>query len=137
MSNIDNLAKDKEYFYLCLSILSFTLIILITSLFYEQGERLYYKANMTLFTLSIINIVLFIKGYERHRKLYKLIKLGEFRTKSNIGYWGDILIYITYFITIYVIIFVIDLEFLQNQGIKIGAVVAISVLKLILDTRKT
>ena len=132
----DKLLEDKEYLYLAIAGLVFTLILFVLSFLYMPGERLYYKTNMALFIMCVINVTLFFKSYSRIKKLFLFLRYNKRKEKLKVGDWADLTLVLIYSLTLITLAFLVDWEIFSSSKVKVGTVVIISFINLILHFRK-
>ena len=128
-------AKDeREWFLLSVMGIFFILLLIFLVIFFEKGTRLYYRSNNGLFIIDVMFFLLFVGGKEKTKELLKKT-MNFFQNKLEMTLYniGDLLLLSMYTIAIVSFIFVLDLSFLNNYGIRISAVVGVILTKLIKD----
>ncbi|MAT58370.1 MAG: hypothetical protein K8F60_01640 [Melioribacteraceae bacterium] len=129
----DNKDVREMFLLMCLAILGLMTMITLTYIF-EEGSSSYYRAQNGLFILDIMCFLLLI-GYTAKTK-EAFIRLKKFFIKDesiDLLDCNHILLLVVYLIAITSFIFILDLSFMSNYGIKIGAVVAVTIVKMLKD----
>lgn len=131
----DTKSKEcREWFLLGLfSAVGILMMIFLTFIF-EEGTQDYYHANNGLFIGIILNCLLLLGGKEKTKViLHKVNKVFKRSLDLNLYDYGDILLLCTYILAIVSFIFILDLSFIENYGVRISAVVGITIAKLLKD----
>lgn len=126
--------EEREWFLLGILGLFFLVVLNGTVLYFEKGTHLYYKANNGLFIANILFFIIFVGGKSIIRKIVHNLKYNTI--KKNIFTLHDIgnyLLIINISISFLSFIFILDLSFIGNYGIRIGAVVGVIIVRLIQD----
>jgi len=123
---VSNKISDSDWFIVnAVSLLGFLGLYLISSTV-EVGTNDYYHIQNGLFILSCLAILVFVAGKKLNFQILastkKIIQSPQGAGKRDLG---NMLLGMTYVIA-FVTLFVIDLSFLPNYGLRISGVVAVN-----------
>lgn len=121
-----NKISDSDWLVLnVFGVFSFLLIYLVSAI-EEVGTNNYYHSQNGLFILSCLFILVFVAGKNLNIQIYdsakKVIQTPDTVSKRDMG---NILLGVAHVIA-FVTLFVIDLSFLPNYGLRISGVVAVN-----------
>lgn len=125
--------KDREWFQLGGTICCGMILISVFPLLFESGTHMYNQGNNGIL-ISIIAIwglflISKLKTLEIYRKGFRLLKND---TKDfKLFDYGDVMLFFSFVISCISFVFVLDLSFINDFGIKIGGVVGINLVNLI------
>ena len=122
--------RDRKLFESILFLLIPTLTILFYTLTKNPADDGYYKMHSALFVCSVMIALLFVI---RKSEINLIVKntwftITNFR-KTNLAEIVDAIFFLCGIIFIISMLFVIDLDFMSNYGIRIGGVVALGIAK--------
>ncbi len=126
--------EEREWFVLLLLGLLGLISLILLTFFFEHRSEEYYHANSGLFIIDIMIFLIFIAGKQKTKMIFSNLKrVYTERDKLTLLDYGDILLLLTYVTAILSFIFVLDLSFIKNYGIRISAVVSVTIAKLLKD----
>lgn len=133
--------EKKEWFLYSVIIFLGSFFCSLFPIIYESNDRLYLKANIVQFIMIIIVFSLFLISKEKSKEIYRHWKEFIFRKDKlfTVYEYGDVFLFNTFLLASFSMIFILDLDFINNYGIKIGTVVAINliyILRNIVSTRR-
>jgi hypothetical protein len=112
--------------------LFFILIVFIVTLALDVEDSSYYKAHGALFMLCLcVALLLIIRRLELIQMLKNFWRVISLDESVNLVEINDALFVVALMIVSFSILFIIDLSFLSNYGIRIGAVAAIALSSLL------
>ena len=101
-------------------------------LLHDTGSRTYYRANNALFLINALVVILFIVSKNVNRALLKCF-LGFFDGKRilSLNEIGDGLVFLSYMVTLLSTLFILDVSFISNYGVRIGGVMGVIIFRVL------
>ena len=125
--------EHREWFLLTLFLLLGLLALICLTFFYENGTSEYYRANSGLFVISVMVFLIFIGSRQKTKNIFSDLKrLFTNNDELKLTNYGDIILLVIYVTAMFSFIFVLDLSFIENSGIRISAVVSVTIIKLLI-----
>lgn len=126
--------EHREWFLLLFLGLLILISLIFLTFFFEYRSGEYYRANSGLFVINIMIFLIFIAGQQKTKMIFSNLKrVYSERDKLTLSDYGDILLLIVYATAMLSFIFILDLTFIENYGIRISAVVSVTIVKLLKD----
>ena len=127
--------KEKEWLLLTIfAAISLLCLIYIASI-QEIGSRLHYKCHNSLFFLCILFLVVFVISRNNTKSQFKhFLSMIKFNKNMSLSDLADGVIFLIYIICFLAFLFILDISFLSNYGVRISGVVGVLLFRIIKTT---
>lgn len=113
-------------------LLVFFLLVFILSLVIDPDSPDYYRAHNGLLVVCVFSaLLLFVRRSDVLRITSSIIEHARHRSLPQIKDVSDYIQLLVFCLTIVSVLFVLDLSFLENFGLRIGAVVGLALLSIL------
>lgn len=129
--------NDKETFWYAVIMLLLYPVIILWALLISENSSGYYRVHNTLFILCIFCFVLVMVGKNTTIYLFSQFKqLFIKMTSYDISNYTWLIVMIVFILSIIAFLFVLDISFISNYGIRISAVAGVLLMRLLIDKRR-
>lgn len=130
--------KDRSHFTLNIWIIGAVVGLMLIASYVEVNDQDYFKAQNGLFLMCLIFLILILIRRNGIVDILKnSINLFKRSAQVNLEKITDFIFLTTTILVIISFVFVLDLEFISDNGIKIGGVIAVIFASLLSSLKKT
>ncbi|MDD5703236.1 MAG: hypothetical protein PHU23_14460 [Dehalococcoidales bacterium] len=126
--------NDRGDFWVCFIGVFIYLGITIWAIFESSEANIYYKLHNCLFMICLISFAVVLIGKRSRNYIFNQAKsVFDKKRDSELNNYTWLMYLFIFGLSIVAFLFVIDLSFLKNYGLRISGVVGVLIMRIIID----